>query len=212
LHQSVRKPLICLTRANCAQMFFIYSGHANRVVNFLKLIERTGLGDRNLAIIRDPYHENYARGVSDDIPDLVSLFEWHKAHLRQLPQVTDVYHIGSSSGGYGALLFGHLLGAKKVWAFGPRTAQLKTADAAKALLKELLSDGTGETEYFIHYAATNHQDRAFAEYFAKCPRVVLLPYEEPSGDNWDHNIIQTMMDNGDIGQLFPEFVAAATRE
>ena len=67
------------------------------------------------------------------------------------------------------MLVHHLLSARKVWAFGPRTARLSTAEPAKAMLKELLAGGTGATEYFIYFAPSNRRDRAFAEYFADCP-------------------------------------------
>ena len=205
---AVQRPIISLTRENCAQIFFIYPGRANRVVNFLELIHKTGLGNRNLALIRDPYHENYERGVSPEVPDLLSLLDWHEKHVEGQPHITERYHLGSSSGGYGALLFGHLLSARKVWAFGPRTARLSTAEPAKAMLKELLAGGTGATEYFIYFAPSNRRDRAFAEYFADCPGIVLCPFEGPDR-GWDHMVMQTLMESGTLRQLMPPFVPAA---
>jgi hypothetical protein len=205
LDPAVGRPLISMTRKNCAQIFFIYPGLANRVVPYLKFIERSGLGDRNLALVRDPHHENYARGVSDEIPTLAALVDWHKRHLSERPQVTEAYHIGNSSGAYGAMLFGHFLKSKKVWAFGPRTAQLSTANEARAFLKELLADGNGETQYFIHYATSNRRDCAFAEYYAESPGVVLCPYEG-SSSTWDHMIMLTLMEDGTMSQLMPPYL------
>jgi hypothetical protein len=202
-----RKPIMSLTRANCAQLFFIYTGRAHAVMNFLDLIQKSGLGNRNIALIRDPYAENYNNGVSPEIPDLESLLDWHDAHLRSHPHVSELYAIGNSSGAYGAILFGHLLGVRKVFVFGPRTARLSTADAAKAFLKELISVGNGVTEYFIHFAPSNKRDRAFAEYFEDSPGVVLCPYRASSiPGTWDHAVMNRLMDSGEIRALMPPYV------
>jgi hypothetical protein len=205
-----RRALISLKRLKCAQLFFIYPGYANVALRFLPLIQDSGIGDRNLTLVRDPFHANYTHGVSDEIPDLMSLVEWHDSHLKECSHVTEVYTIGASSGAYGALLFGYLLRAKTVWAFGPRTARLETADAAKAVLKDILSETNGTTEYCIHYATTNVRDRAFAEYLAECPGVVLVPYKGESIGHSDHNVVQSLMDTGEIRELFPPFVPSIT--
>jgi hypothetical protein len=212
LEQAAGRPLISMTRKNCAQLFFIYPGLANRVVPYLKFIEQSGLGDRNLALVRDPYHENYARGVSDGIPTLTALVEWHKRHLSERPYVKETYHLGNSSGAYGAMLFGHLLRSSKVWAFGPRTARLSTANEAKAFLKDLLAQSNGFTQYFIHYATSNRRDCAFAEYYANSPGVVLCPYEGTSGGVWDHMIMLTLMENGTMSRLMPPYLPVSPAE
>lgn len=198
-----------LTRANCAQMFFIYTGRANMVVNFLDLVQNTGLANRNLVLIRDFYATNYSRGVSPEIPDLESLIDWHEEHLRSHPQVTEIHNIGNSSGGYGAMLFGYLLGAKKVFAFAPRTAQLSTADKAKAFLKDLISTGNGVTEYFIHFVPSNKRDRAFAEYYEGSPGVVLCPHHHSTPGKPDHAVMGSLMETGEMRGLLPSYVAAA---
>ena len=72
-----RKAVTFLKRPNCAQMFFIYPGRADvfrdQGMTFLSFMQSAGLGDRNLAMIADPYNENYARGISAEIPDLDAL-------------------------------------------------------------------------------------------------------------------------------------------
>ena len=229
LEQASQKALVSLARPNCAQLFFIYPGRnvglRGRGITFLSMIRNGGLGDRNLALVADPFNDNYAQGVSPDIPDLPSLLAWHKNVLRAMPHVTEFYTIGDSSGGYGALLFGHLLGARKVWAFVPRTARLETADAAKAFLKEQLSAGSGTTEYVFTYSPSNGRDCAFADYFSKCPGVVLSPYAVPPPDQtpgtkeaamnvesyYHRRVLQTVIDNGDLRGLMPPFKAVAVK-
>jgi hypothetical protein len=209
-------------------MFFIYPGFVaaagNDGASFLTMIRNAGLGDRNLALVADPYRQNYERGVSADIPDFASLLDWHKRLLQSLPHVTEFYHLGTSSGGYGALLFGRLLGANKVWAFAPRTARLTTADAAKAFLKKQLLAGTGATEYVIYYSPANTRDRAFAEYFSQCPGVVLSPYNVPPPDrtvaaetspaadekHYHGGVFATIVGSGELRQIVPAFRRAAT--
>jgi hypothetical protein len=206
---SAKKAIMSLSRANCAQMFFIYSGRANKVMNFLDLVRNTGLSSRNLALIRDFYASNYTRGISPDIPSFEALLKWHRDHLEKHPQVTEIHNIGNSSGGYGAILFGSLLGVKKVFAFAPRTAQLSTADAAKAYLKQVIATGNGGTEYFLHFSPGNGRDMAFARYFEDSPGVVLCPYHQSVPENSGHFLMKHLVDTGELRGLLPPYVAAA---
>jgi hypothetical protein len=206
---AAQKPIMALKRAHCAQMFFIYPGRANRVENFLNLIQKTGLSNRNLVLIRDFHAANYSQGVSPEIPTLDALLDWHVAHLKSHPRVTEFHMIGNSSGGYGAMLFGYLLGAQKVFVFAPRTAQLETAEAAKASLKELMATGNGVTEYFIHFAPTNKRDTAFARYFEGSPGVVLCPHDKTVPGWWDHALMGGLVENGEMRDFLPPYLAAA---
>ncbi len=225
--RALKKSVTSLKRTNCAQLFFIYPGRGagliGRGVTFLSMVRHAGLGDRNLALVADPHVQNYARGAGPDITDLPSLIDWHRSLLAEFSHVTEFYHLGQSSGGYGALLFGHCLGAKKVWAFAPRSARAETADAAKAFLKEKLSEGNGTREYFIYYSLSNSRDCAFAEYFAQCPGIVLSPYTVPhpvgeegadasptAGESHYHRgLLPAMIDSGDLRQFMPPFRRAA---
>jgi hypothetical protein len=224
--RALRKAATSLKRINCAQLFFIYPGRGagliGRDVTFLSMVRHAGLGDRNLALVADPYCENYTRGVGPEIPDLGSLLDWHRGLLRDFSHVTEFCHLGHSSGGYGALLFGHLLGAKKVWAFVPRTARPETADSAKAFLKEQLSKGSDAREFIIYYSLANPRDCAFAEYFAQCPGIVLSPYTVPQPlgvtrdtaphvieKHYHRAVLPAIINSGDLRQFMPPFRQAA---
>lgn len=190
------------------------------------MIKHAGLGDRNLALVADPYRENYMRGMSPEVSDLPSLLDCHRRLLQELPHVTEVYHLGHSSGGYGALLFGHLLGSKKVWAFAPRTARPETATAAKAFLKQQLSAGVGATEHRIYYSPHSPRDCAFADHIAQCPGVVLAPYAIPPpeaavGDNaaltdvegyYHRGVLRTIISSGDLRRFMPDVHKAGSTE
>lgn len=205
-----QKPINSLTRAHCAQMFFVYTGRANRRVNVLDLIRKTGLADRNFVLIRDRYAANYTSGVSPELPDFDALLEWHEDHLARHPHVEDIYMVGPSSGGYGAMIFGYLLKARKVLALAPRTAQLETSARTKAFLKDLMSVGNGVTEYCIHYAPSNRRDREYAEYFRDTPGVVLCPYLLPMTESSDHAIMAEFLKTGYLKELLPAYRAAGS--
>ena len=222
VERALQRAITSLKRPNCAQMFFIYPGNRGAMLGggtgMLAMMRHAGLSDRNLTLVADPYAENYMRGVSPDISDLPALLRWHKNLLEQSPHVTEVYHIGHSSGAYGALLFGHLLGAKKVWAFAPARPGSETAEAAKAFLREQLSAGSGVTEFVIYYSLANRRDCAFAAYLSQCPGVVLSPYTMPPPENaekenvpgnlenyYHGKLLTTIINSGDMRQFMPPF-------
>jgi hypothetical protein len=218
-----RNTVVVLKRPRCAQMFFIYPGMEvgmrGRRLTFLELTKQAGIGDRNLALVADPYRENYAKGTGADTPDFASLLGWHKDLLDGLPGIAEVYMLGYSSGGYGALLFGHLLGAAKVWAFVPRTARIETADRAKAFLREHLACYNGVTEYVIFYAPANRRDCAFAEQISRCPGIVLSPYTVPPPSAeaaarasaveaqmyYHRNLLPEIARSGELRRIMPPF-------
>ena len=125
------KPVICMRRPSCAQLMVIYGGMdaflgTQGTVNDmspLDFLKASGLFGRNLAWIRDPYGENFQRGVSEELPDVETLAQWTREYTRSLPHVREVHAVGYSSGAYGAMLFGHLCQMQSVWAFSPRCAK-----------------------------------------------------------------------------------------
>jgi hypothetical protein len=155
--------------------------------------------------VRDPYLEDYRRGIGPDAPDLAALEAWHREYVRSLAHVGEVYTTGYSSGAYGALYFGHALRARKVWAFSPRTATPGGDEESKALLYERLARSNGVTEYEIWFAPENKLDRAFADRLAGCPGLTLRPYE---GCGATHFLLNHLADEGRLRSLFPAFAGA----
>jgi hypothetical protein len=205
-----RQTVVQLVRPRCAQLFLMYAGldafQPGDLVNGLRLIDffrASGLGDRNLTWIKDPYLDDYRQGIGRDAPNLAALEAWHRDYVPSLQHIREVYTLGYSSGAYGALYFGHLLGVKKVWAFSPRTATRWKDKATRAKLLERMSTGNGVTQYEIAFATDNKRDRIFAEMLAGCPGVTLHPYDGCEGT---HFLLHYLAEKGLLRSVFPAFV------
>jgi hypothetical protein len=200
-------PFVHLSRPQSSQLFLFYSGmdayYSGQQIcsmGLLKFLQVSGLGSRNLTWIRDPFFNNYAGGFGPDVPDLASLENWHRQHLAGLPHVREIYTIGYSSGAYGALLFGHLLGAKKAWAFSPRTADWETDVQAKAALRERLRQSNGVTQYDVWHAHRNRLDREFADQIRDCPGVTVHAHPKYGAT---HFLLDRMILSGEFQSLLP---------
>lgn len=202
-------PFVHLSRPNSGQLFLIYGGmDAYRnggsicSMGLLKFLQVTGLASRNLTWIRDPYFNNYAQGFNAEIPDLASLEQWHRQHVASLPHVREIYTLGYSSGSYGALLFGHLLRAKTVFAFSPRTAVTEYAAdrAAQQALHDRLLEDNHVSDYQLWYARRNGQDRQFAMVLSDCPGVRL---QEQTRHGATHFLLDRMILHGEFQPLLP---------
>ena len=135
------------------------------------------------------------RGVSDDIS---SAAEW----LKQLLKEHDIRHVvcaGSSSGGFGAILFGCLIDAQEVHAFGAQTTieprDLRRAgdtrwDSYLAAMqpkirgrrtvldvKPLVRSRKRRTHLHLHWGLGDDADSFHARRLARFRGVDLLPYE-----------------------------------
>jgi pimeloyl-ACP methyl ester carboxylesterase len=105
--------------------------------------------------------------------------------------------IGSSAGGYAALLAGYYLKSDYVHAFGPRTVirfdpeglrhamsarRRRKMAAARRTFREaldmapLLQQGNMKTKFFVHYCLGHEQDRWHAERVAGLPTVTTFGY------------------------------------
>jgi hypothetical protein len=206
-HRGDGPPFVHLSRPKSAQLFLIYGGmdaydRGGSIcsMGLLKFLQVSGLANRNLTWIRDPFFNNYLSGFGPEIPDRTSLEVWHREHCASMPHVREIYTLGYSSGSYGALYFGHLLGAKKAWAFSPRTADWATDAEAKAALRERLQQENGVTEYEIWHGHKNRLDRDFARAVGDCPGVSIHAH---TGYGATHFLIDRMIRSGEFQKLLP---------
>jgi len=147
-------------------------------------------------LLRDRYKMFYHYGVDRkrcDWPSLVSYLKEETERLRP----KKIICVGSSGGGYAAIIGGYFLGADFVHAFGPQTLIAVGREAirkarhpykrwrlsvSKRVLRQafdlvsLLQTPNGKTTYFIHYGSGHKVDREFAARIAKMPSVVTLGY------------------------------------
>lgn len=188
-----------LSRENCSQLFFVYAGGLGMVEGMgpMAFLQQSGISDRNVAFVRDPNTHYFSKGVSDDLPDLDAVLDWHQQHIDANPHIDEVYCIGNSFGGWSAMFFGYMLGVKKVWALAPAgTWGLK-------LLLDLMDDPNGVTEFELFYSENEPRDKRFAEALSGYPGVNLH-----KRNDYGHMMIRGMMQAGELPQLFPPVQAA----
>lgn len=188
--------IACLTRANCCQMFFVYAGGLGMIEGMgpMTFLQQSGLADRNVAFVRDPETCFFENGVSDELPDLDSVLDWHGRHLADNPHVTEVYCLGNSFGGWSALFFGYMLAVKKVWALAPAGAW------GCDLLVDLMKDANGVTDYDIYYSNNEAKDLKFARALEHTPGVNLIRKDEHG-----HMMIRGLLQSGELPRLLPPF-------
>jgi len=185
-----------LRREKSAQLFFVYPGKRRQVAGLHPLfLLRSGLGDRNIAVVRDPKSRQFEDGIDETLPTFESVIDWHKRFAASLDHVREIYGVGSSSGGFSSLMFGHLLGVRAVYAFGPR------GKGRASKLRRLLATWNGVTEYHIHYSDRDAEDKDFAEGLAHLPHVTLHPADPAKG--YDHLIMSQMAERGELKTVFP---------
>ncbi len=155
-------------------------------------------------LLRDSTHYLYLMGCPPDAPGFDALLERLRAEIASLAP-EKVTCVGTSSGGYGALLFGHLLGVDRVHAFAPTVYgsvwltllhrdwhQLRYRVSPRHLVGELriplplwkyrhmprlLRRWNGKTEFSIHVCAHNQHDMTRTKAFAGLPHVNIVAYE-----------------------------------
>ncbi len=159
-------------------------------------------------------------GVSDS-PEGVS------EHLRQLINTQEskkTVTIGGSMGGYGALLFGHLLKADKVHAFSGQTylPTRRGLNLARAVyrrrwrmlwkqrelllnreinrlyfdLEPLLKGDSGRTTYHLYYSSKVASDLSHAQHVGDLPDVKLHEYSDIG-----HHVAIALRDSGELKQI-----------
>jgi hypothetical protein len=193
-----------MAREDCAQLFVIYTGMLGALqMNPAQFIKLTGLIGRNLVMIRDLNQCGYQRGVSPDYPDIPSFLAWQHELVGRFPRVREVYCLGTSTGAYAAVLAGHHLHAKKVWAFAPPVpirveARVPYVDPKYCDLRGILAVGNGVTEYVVLYNESEEADRVSAERLRGLPGVELSPQ---AGQG--HGVIVHLASKGLLAGLFP---------
>lgn len=200
--------LIVQTRMqrDCQQLFFLYKAVLHGMnLNSLEFAFKAGLFDRNLAMFKDTDQQALQGRISDKVPDTFSMIEWKKQFSQKFKHTNEFYTIGSSAGGYVAMLFGHYLEVDEVWAFAPFTeVSDKQATDWPGFenehrdLSKLLSNWNGKTRYNIYYCEDNEGDKTAAIRMENCPGVTLHPRQ---GDS--HIVINVLEENGELDSLFP---------
>ncbi|MCW5736186.1 MAG: hypothetical protein KIS73_18800 [Enhydrobacter sp.] len=192
----------------------VFAGMATRLsmpsAEFFGTFSRRGHDDISIFYAKDFYQCWYQRGLlglSTDVPGTVD-------YLRNLlgAGADRAVTFGTSAGGFAAILFGVLLGARKVVAFGPQTRldrrvykRFRTVDSRKrdveldsdfldlrAVIERSQFGGTIE----VHYGIDNMVDREAAEHLGGLPGVELIGHPHDG-----HQLARIMRDDGSLDRV-----------
>ena len=174
-----------------------FTGGAHHInMPLFEFLETTQILGYSRILLKDKYRMFYHYGVDRKRRDWPTLLAYLRSEIARLGAKT-IFSIGSSSGGYAALIAGHYLKADYVHAFGPQTKiaidpegirnallpkrRLKLSVSARTLrevldLVPVLQNSNGKTHYFVHYCSAHQADREFAERVIGLPSVTTLGY------------------------------------
>jgi hypothetical protein len=195
--------------ADSPRLIIAFSGRAEHVLGLppFEFLRSLSLIHAKRAFVRDINRLWYHRGVAGAGDDIDSVAE----HLRGLvseAEVEEVTTIGSSAGGYGALLFGALLSVE-VHAFSPQTfidPELRRRhhdtrwpesmeeidghmDARYADLRPVIAASASRCH--IYFPTGKAVDVAHAEHIGDLPQVTLHPFQSEN-----HNLAGELRDAG----------------
>ena len=191
-------PVLSERGPDVSVLVIAFSGGAQKLdVPVHEFFETTKTLGYNRILLRDPYYMHYHYGVDRERRDWPRLIAYLKQEIARL-EPKKVLCVGTSSGGYAALIAGHHLKADFVHAFGPQTKIALDRDAirnarhslnrwrmsmSRRIHKEvldlvpMLSHYNGKTRYFVHYGTGNEMDLDAASRIAGMPAVTTLGYQ-----------------------------------
>jgi hypothetical protein len=191
-------PILCERGIDQSVLIIAFSGGARKLdVPVHEFFETTKTLGYNRILLWDKHYMFYHYGVDRQRRDWRTLIGYLQQEIARL-RPSKVFCVGTSSGGYAAVIAGHYLKADFVHAFSPQT---KIAIDPKGIwnarhpihrwrmsisrrvyrevldLAPMLSQSNGETRYFVHYGAGHTIDRRFAERIAGMPSVTTIGYQ-----------------------------------
>lgn len=178
-----------------------FTGRAGLMMRPYDFMDLTGAVNYSHILLRDPADVWYHAGLDGQCSDFPALTGLLQSYVRELePQ--KIIMVGSSAGGYAALLAGYLMKADYVHALGPQTYMdpvnlLRRRDfhlvrrhwrqvlrlyrrlglTSDSLdLRRAMALDNGKSRYFIHVCSGCLRDRRRAEHMADVPRVRIFYY------------------------------------
>ena len=190
-------PILCEAGTDESVLIIAFSGGAQKLdVPVHEFFETTKTLGYNRILLCDRYYMYYHYGVDRARRDWPTLLDYLKREIARL-RPKKVLCVGTSSGGYAAIVAGHYLKADFVHAFSPQTkialdrGAIRNArhplnrwrmSMSRRIYKEvldlvpMLSDYNGKTRYFVHYGIGHEIDLRAAGRIAGMPGVATLGY------------------------------------
>lgn len=190
---------------------------------FFRVLNETAPAKKLL--LRDRSQSWYHRGVDGFAEDIAGV-EAALGRIVEREQPQKLVTVGASAGGYAALLFGRLLGADEVHAFGPQTfigpgLRLRHLDYRWGKLwASLMLSGRYQPRYgdlyrvfertpsrssriVVHYCDSDRFDDAHARRLGRHPDVELRRYDEGG-----HFIVKHLRDSGQLQPLLRSLLSS----
>lgn len=159
--------------------------------------------------MKQSWYQKGVVGLGEDIPQVAQKL---RDILKDINH-TKVITIGSSMGGYASLLFGHLIGADHMLAFGPQTficeklmekhgdhrldAPLSAMRAScQPIYTDLAKLHIDKEKAYILYGTCDSHDNIHAEHMNV--RITALP--------GDHGVVKRLRDNGTLLKIIAELI------
>ena len=182
-------PVLVERGKNDSVLIIAFTGAVGKLmVPVFEFFETTKTLAYSRILLRDLYYAHYQRGIDDQRPDFPSLIAYLREEIERLSP-EKVVCIGTSGGGYAAILAGHLLRADYVHAFGPQTGDVKPPHLrprkmrfllprgfSRVDLAEVLKEWNQKTIYYIHYCRAFDHDRSQTERLFRSLGVVSIGY------------------------------------
>lgn len=194
-------PVLVEQGRNQEVLIIAFTGFVHRLsLRVYEFFEATKDAGYSRILLRDKYRVWYHRGIDRKRPDFPSLFRYLNSEIEQLKPKT-VICLGTSAGGYAAIVAGHHIRADYVHAFAPDTLlDISLSSCIKGIfsarywwprwkllmsrsaqpeffnLANLLEVHNGKTVYYIHHCRDTRRDAEGAASLAHLPGVVSMPY------------------------------------
>jgi hypothetical protein len=189
---------------------------------FFSLLAREDLEVKRVFVrdLRQAWYQHGVEGAGSSVPEVAS-------HLRELADRSGaerVVTIGASAGGFGAILFGALIGADEVHAFSPQTfvdrrrralyldrsnrvriAALRSSSGPAGRffdLKRVVADAAAPTSFVIHYPRYSRTDAIHALRMRALDGVELRGHRTRA-----HNVVRRLRDDGTLPGMLERMIS-----
>ncbi len=179
---------------------FAAQGHRNLSIPNVVLMQHTDATQYDLLVLSDPLRELYRKGIPHIAKNINGVARW-LGNLDIITHYKSIRTIGSSAGGYPAILAASLLGAELGVSVGGRFQRLKRHPLR--FIGRIINlwharyMGKG-SRLILSYASDQKRDSLFAVIIARCTDGRLAAVEI-ADKNTGHVILRRLVDRGELG-------------
>lgn len=176
-----------------------FAGQAHRLYEFehFEFVRSTSHADCSKVYCLDPNFIWYQTGINAELNSIPKVANKLQGLIEEASP-SHVRFIGVSAGGFAAIMFGHLLGADSVHAFGCQTfltrgledlyytpgmedydtvgREVPSVPEGILDLAPLLANWNGRTTYTLHVGSGSTKDVIYARHLEQCPGISIRYY------------------------------------